>query len=582
MSEQNSTPGTPGIAVVGMAGRFPGAENVERFWANLAAGIESVRFFRREELLAAGVDPVQVDDPAYVPARAALDGAELFDAGLFGYSPREAEVMDPQHRLLLECAWEALEHAGYDPRRYDGLIGVYAGAGPNAYLLHNLIANREALLSAGQAQALIANGGDFLATRVSYKLELRGPSLTVQTACSTSLVAVHLAVQSLLNGECDLALAGGVRISVPRPAGYLYQTDGILASDGHCRPFDAAAQGTVDGEGAGLVVLKRLEEAVAGGDPIHAVILGTAINNDGGARVGYTAPGVEGRAAVVAMAQAVAGVHPETVGFIEGHGTATALGDPIEVAALRQVFEPTMSSGGRKSFCALGSVKANVGHLDAAAGVTSLIKAVLALEHGLIPSTPHFQTPNPKLGLPDSPFFVNAESLPWPPGEEPRRAGVSSFGMGGTNAHVVLEEAPPVLPGDPSGAAQILVLSAATRSGSGGDDGPAGGSPGPEPRAGPRRRGLHPPDRPERAGTPAGGGLPEPGRSPRGPCFPEVPLRRGRLPGSPGVPGTSLAGGRRGGLARPPRRRAASAGPSAHVSVPAPAVLAWDRGARAC
>jgi amino acid adenylation domain-containing protein len=396
-----------------------------------------------------------------VPARAVVDGAELFDAELFGYSPREAEVMDPQHRLLLECAWEALERAGYDPRRYDGLIGVYAGSGANTYLLFNLAADPAALAAIGHFQAQLGNGVDFLAQRLSYKLGLRGPSLTVQTACSTSLVAVHLAVQSLLNGECDLALAGGVRVATPRPGGYLYQTDGILSPDGHCRAFDAAAQGTVDGEGAALVVLKRLAEALEHGDPIHAVIRGTAINNDGAVRVGFTAPGVEGRAAVVAMAQAVADIDPATLGLIEGHGTATFLGDPIEVDALRQVFEAATD---RKGFCALGSVKANIGHLDAAAGVASLIKATLALEHGVIPPTPHFEQPNPRLRLEDSPFFVNTEPLPWPAGEEPRRAGVSSFGMGGSNAHAVLEEAPPVRPSgpiDPVRPWQLLVLSAA-------------------------------------------------------------------------------------------------------------------------
>jgi amino acid adenylation domain-containing protein len=448
----------PAVAIVGLAGRFPGAGDVERFWENLTAGVESVSFFSREELAAAGVEPEMLDDPAYVPARALLADAELFDAELFGYSPREAEVIDPQHRLLLECAWEALEHAGHDPRRSEGLIGVYAGCGPNTYLLFNLAQNKELLRTVGHVQAMLGNGGDFLTTRLSYKLGLRGPSLTVQTACSTSLVAVHLAVQSLLNGECDMALAGGVRIAVPRRAGYLFQTDGILSPDGHCRPFDEGARGAVDGDGAALVVLKRLDDAVGDGDHIHAVILGSAINNDGDSRVGYTAPGIDGQASVVAMAQAVAAVPPESVGFIEGHGTATPLGDPVEVAALRQVFEAATR---RRRFCALGSVKGNVGHTDAAAGVTSLIKAVLALKRGVIPPTLHFGRPNPRLGLEDSPFFVNAEPLAWPAGPEPRRAGVSSFGMGGTNAHVVLEEAPPVPPGDPAAAWQILVLSAA-------------------------------------------------------------------------------------------------------------------------
>ncbi|HSS77368.1 MAG TPA: beta-ketoacyl synthase N-terminal-like domain-containing protein [Thermoanaerobaculia bacterium] len=450
---------TNGIAIVGMAGRFPGAADLERFWENLAAGIESVTVFRREELEAAGVDPALLADPAYVPARAVVDGAELFDAGLFGYNSSEAEVMDPQHRLLLECAWEALEHAGTNPWRYGGLIGVYAGTGPNTYLLFNLAANREILAAVGHFQVILGNGPDYLTSRLSYKLGLRGPSLTVQTACSTSLVAVHLAVQSLLNGECDLALAGGVRLTVPRPAGYLHQTDGVLSPDGHCRPFDAAAGGTVDGEGAGIVVLKRLADALDDGDHVHAVILGTAVNNDGAVRVGYTAPGLEGQAAVVAMAQAVSAIHPETIGLVEGHGTATPLGDPIEVSALRQVFEAATS---RKRFCALGSVKGNIGHLETAAGVASLIKAALALERGVIPPTPHFQRPNPRLELEDSPFFVNATPLPWPPGPEPRRAGVSSFGLGGTNAHAILEEAPPIPPGDPAQPWQLLVLSAAS------------------------------------------------------------------------------------------------------------------------
>ncbi|HJX28442.1 MAG TPA: condensation domain-containing protein [Thermoanaerobaculia bacterium] len=460
MSEQNERPS--GIAIVGMAGRFPGAAgfaSIERFWENLVAGVESVTVFRREELEAAGIDPALLDDPAYVPARAAIEGAELFDAGLFGYTPREAEVMDPQHRLLLECAWEALEHAGHDPKRSPGLTGVYVGCGLNTYLLFHLARNPEILRSVGNFQTMLGNGIDFLAPRLSYKLGLRGPSLTIQTSCSSSLVAVHLAVQSLLNGECDLALAGGVRVSVPRPGGY--QADGIYAPDGHCRPYDAAGQGPVDGEGAGIVVLKRLEDALADGDHVHAVILGSATNNDGDDRVGFTAPGIAGQVDVLAMAQAVAGVQPDSIGFIEGHGTATPLGDPVEVAALRQVFEASTS---RRRFCALGSVKGNVGHMDTAAGVVSLIKAALALERGVIPPTLHFQRPNPQLGLEESPFFVNAEPLPWPSGPEPRRAGVSSFGMGGTNAHVILEEPPPILPGDPNSDPQLLVLSAASES----------------------------------------------------------------------------------------------------------------------
>ena len=445
------------IAIVGMAGRFPGAPDVEALWQVLAAGRETATVFSAEELRAAGVSSELLADPAYVRSRGVIAEPEGFDAAFFGFTPREAEVMDPQHRLLLESAWQALEHAGYDARRYPGRAGVFAGAGSNTYLLFNLARNREVVEAVGIYQAMLGSDGDFLATRIAYKLGLRGPALTVQTACSTSLVAVHLACRSLLDGECDLALAGGVRISVPQRAGYLYQAGGILSPDGHCRPFDAAAQGCFDGDGAALVVLKRLDDARADGDRIHAVILGSAINNDGAAKIGYTAPSAEGQAEVIAAAQAAAGVAAASIGYVEAHGTATPLGDPIEVAALRQVF-----AGNPEGACVLGSVKSNFGHLDAAAGVTSLLKAVLALEHGEIPPTVGFERPNPALALAGSPFVVSARAVPWPAGAAPRRAGVSSFGIGGTNAHVVLEEAPP--PGEPAPSRphQLLLLSAAT------------------------------------------------------------------------------------------------------------------------
>ncbi len=463
MSEPHELDGAapaPGIAIVGMAGRFPGAPDLARFWENLAAGVESIAVFGEAELRAAGVPPELLADPAYVRSRALVEGAELFDAALFGFSPREAEVLDPQHRLLLECAWEALERAGYDPARYAGPVGVFAGAGMNSYLLHNLLPSAELARTVGAYQGMLASGGDFLATRVSYKLGLRGPSLTVQTACSTSLVAVHLAVQSLLLGECDMALAGGVRISVPQAAGYLYQPGGILSPDGHCRPFDAAAQGTVDGDGVGVVVLKRLADARAEGDRVLAVILGSAVNNDGDLKIGFTAPSAEGQAEVVAMAQALAGVDQETITYLEAHGTGTPLGDPIEVAALRRAFP-----AGRSGFCALGSVKGNIGHLDAAAGVAALIKTVLALQHRQIPPSLHFAHPNPQLDLAGSPFYVNARLAEWPAAGAPRRAGVSSFGIGGTNAHLVLEEAPAPPPaGGPARPSQLLLLSAATAS----------------------------------------------------------------------------------------------------------------------
>ncbi len=447
------------IAVVGMAGRFPGAPGVEALWQVLAEGRETLTVFSEEELRAAGVSPLLLADPAYVRSRGLIDGPDRFDAAFFGLNPREADITDPQHRLLLENAWEALESAGYDPRRYPGLIGVFAGAGSNTYLLFNLARNREVVDAVGMYQAMLGSDGDFLATRISYKLGLRGPSLTVQTACSTSLVAVHLACQSLLSGECDMALAGGVRISVPQRAGYLYQPGGIFSPDGHCRPFDAAAQGCLDGDGVGMVVLKRLDDALADGDHIHAVILGSAINNDGSSKIGYTAPSAEGQAEVISLAQALAGVEASTIGYVEAHGTATPLGDPIEVSALKQVFADSPPAS-----CVLGSVKSNFGHLDAAAGITSLIKAVLALERGQIPPTVNFERPNPALGLEGSPFLVSSRPMGWPETGEPRRAGVSSFGIGGTNAHVVLEEAPPAEETGPSRSHQLLVLSAATES----------------------------------------------------------------------------------------------------------------------
>jgi acyl transferase domain-containing protein len=445
------------IAVVGMAGRFPGARDVDEFWQNLCEGVESISFFSDDELVAAGVDPALVRDPSYVKARGVLKEIDLFDASFFGFYPREAELMDPQHRLFLECAWQALEDAGYDPERYGGLIGVFAGVSMNTYLLSFLASQRGFLSSAEGYQLAIANDKDFLATRVSYKLNLKGPSVVVQTACSTSLVAIHLACQNLLGYQCDMALAGGVSIHVPEERGYSYQEGMILSPDGHCRAFDARAQGTVSGNGVGIVVLKRLSDALADGDHIYAVVKGSACNNDGSMRVGFTAPGVDGQAEVVATAQAVAGVEPETISYIETHGTGTTLGDPIEIAALTEVFREKTDA---KGFCALGSVKTNIGHLDAAAGVASFIKTVLALQHKKIPPSLNFERPNPKTDLPNSPFYVNNRLQEWPAGSTPRRAGVSSFGIGGTNAHVVLEEAPEVERAESAKPWQLIVLSA--------------------------------------------------------------------------------------------------------------------------
>ncbi len=446
------------IAIIGMAGRFPGAPTLERFWENLRDGVESVSFFTPEELLASGVEPSLLADPAYVPARALFDGIADFDAAFFGFTPREAEVMDPQHRILLECAWEALEDAGQDPERAGARAAVYAGSGTSSYLFSNLMPNAALLATVGGLQALLLNDRDFLATRLSYKLNLKGPSVLVQTACSTGLTAVHMASQSLLSGESDLALAGAVSIALPEKEGYLYQEGAITSPDGHCRAFDASSGGAVVGNGCAVVVLKRLADALADGDSIHAVIRGSAVNNDGSDRVGFTAPSVEGQADVITEALLMAGVEPASIAYVEGHGSGTALGDPIEVAALNQAFA---AAGGTES-CALGSVKTNVGHLNTAAGLAGLIKTALALEHATIPPSLHFERPNPRAGF--GPFRVPIQGEPWPADLSPRRAGVSSFGLGGTNVHAVLEEAPPAEPGSPSRPVQLLTISARTDS----------------------------------------------------------------------------------------------------------------------
>ena len=430
------------IAVIGMSGRFPGAPDLRQYWANIRDGVESITTLSDATLAGQGVDPAMLRDPHYVKVASMLDGVEMFDAGFFGYSPKEAELMDPQGRLFLECAWEALESAGYPPTSYPGAIGVYATESLNTYLLHHLRGGldfQSFVLAGGNLSTIVANNADFLTTRVSYKLNLRGPSINVQSACSSSLVAIHLARQSLLNGECEIALAGGVSVYLPQQVGYLYQEGSILSPDGRCRPFDAAANGTVFGRGVGVVVLKPLTEAIGDGDCIRAVIKGSAINNDGAFKVGYTAPGVQGQAEVIADAIANAGIHPETIGYIEAHGTGTRQGDPIEIAALTEAFRARTD---RRGFCALGSVKGNFGHLDVAAGIAGFIKVVLMLEHRLIPPTLHFTAPNPQIDFAGSPFFVNTVLAEWQRGGGPRRAGVSSFGMGGTNAHLVVEEAP--------------------------------------------------------------------------------------------------------------------------------------------
>jgi phthiocerol/phenolphthiocerol synthesis type-I polyketide synthase E len=454
MSGPEATP-SDAIAIVGVAGRFPGANEPGAYWRNLCAGRDCLSRFTDDELRRGGFTDAQLADPALVRAGGTIEDYEKFDAEFFGFTPRVAEVLDPQHRIFFECAWEALENAAVDPARFDGAIGVFAGTGLSTYLLYNLATNPRLLEDVGLYQVCIANDKDALTQQLAYKLDLRGPAITLQTACSTSLVAVQQACLNLLNFQCDLALAGGVSIKVPHRQGYLFQSGGISSPDGFCRPFDARAQGTVPGSGCGVVALKRLEDAA--GDDVIAVIRGSAVNNDGSGKVGFTAPALEGQAQVIALAQAAAGVTPETIGFIEAHGTATPLGDPIEIAALTRVFRAQTA---RRAFCALGSAKSNLGHLDAAAGVAGLIKAALAVRAGKIPPTLHFESPNPKAALPESPFFVNTSLIDWPKLPGPRRAGVSSFGIGGTNAHVVLEEAPPraasVAPTEP----QWLLVSA--------------------------------------------------------------------------------------------------------------------------
>ena len=428
------------IAVVGMSGRFPGAPNVATFWENVREGRETIRVFTEQELLAAGERPELLRDPAYVKACGYLDDIDQFDAAFFGISPRDAAIFDPQHRLFLECASEAFEDAGYVGAKIGGPVAVFAASGASDYFTYNLVTNKEVLRSIG-AWLLRHTGNDpsFLATRVSYELDLVGPSMNVQTACSSSIVAVHLACQSLLNGECDVALAGASTI-YPEQLGYVYRQGEILSPDGHCRAFDAQAGGTVMASAVGCVVLKRLSDAVRDGDCIRAVIRGSALNNDGSDKVGYLAPSVSGQARVIAEALDLAGVAAEDVSYIEAHGTGTLIGDPIEIAALVQAFGPEV----RKQSCAIGSVKSNIGHAGEAAGMCSLIKTICALEHRELPPSLHYQTPNPQADLSNSPFFVNASLRPWSvaPGKT-RIAGVTSLGAGGTNAHLILEEGPP-------------------------------------------------------------------------------------------------------------------------------------------
>ncbi len=461
MSEHFSTPAesfpSHAVAIVGMSGRFPDAPDLGQFWANIRDGVESLRTWSDEEMAAAGMPEALRRNPNFVPKGTVLDDADMFDADFFQMSPGEAKIMDPQQRLFLECAWEAMEDAGYAPGRIEVPVGLYAGVSMNSYLLAHVLANRALAESAGGYQLMLGNDKDFLCTRVSYKLDLKGPSVTVQTACSTSLVAVEMACRALARGECDVAMAGGASLNFPQRGGYIYQEGMIFSPDGHCRPFDAATKGTRSGAGVGLVVLRRLSDALRDGDTIHAVIRGAAVNNDGGAKAGYTAPSIDGQSEAIVMAQTLAGVDPRSIGYMEAHGTGTPLGDPIEIAALTRAFRDRTQDTG---FCRLGALKANIGHLDAAAGVAGLIKSVLCLKNAWYPPLVNFREPNPQLSLEASPFAASSEGGPWVASDGPRRAAVSSFGIGGTNAHLILEEAPsPVGLPAPTGP-QTLVLSA--------------------------------------------------------------------------------------------------------------------------
>ncbi len=448
------------IAVIGMAGRYPEAPNLEQFWRNLREAKECITYFTDQELLEVGISPDLLSRPDFVKAQGVFQGTYLFDAAFFDYTPREAEFLDPQHRAFLECSYEALENAGYDSSNYKGRIGLFAGSGFTQYLFDLLSIPGIYKLADGFALPTYSDK-DFLATRVGYKLNLRGPCVTVQTACSTSLVAIVLACQSLLSYQSDIALAGGVTLTARERCGYMYQEGGIVSPDGHCRAFDAQASGIVGGSGAGVVVLKRLEDAIADGDTIQAVVLGLGLTNDGSARMGFAAPGIEGQVAAYSDAIAMAGINPETIGYVECHGTATPLGDPIEITALTQAFRAYTE---KTNFCAIGSVKTNIGHTDTAAGVAGFTKAVLMLRDRMMPASLNFHSPNPELELETSPFFVNTQLKEWKSETGPRRAAVSSLGLGGTNAHVVLEEAPEQSISRSSLPWRVLVWSARTES----------------------------------------------------------------------------------------------------------------------
>lgn len=453
---------TDSIAIIGMSARMPGSPDLNAFWTLLRDGKEAIVQFSKEEMLGVGADPDVVNHEKSVAAKGYLADVDLFDASFFGISPREAELIDPQHRVMLECAWEAMEGAGYDPAQYPGRVAIFTSAGMNTYLAFNILTNPGLMEQVGGFQLSIYNDKDFVPTRIAYSMNTHGPAIDIGTACSSSLVGVHMACQHLLTYQSDMVLVGGVTVHLPQKTAYVDEGGTAYSPDGHCRPFDATPSGLVDGNGAAAVVLKRLSDAIADGDHIHAVIRGSAINNDGSDKIGYSAPSIDGQAEVILEAQAMAGVLPEEISYVEAHGTATPLGDPIEVAALTQAFRTQTDLTG---YCGLGAVKSNIGHVDKAAGLAGLIKTALSLEHEQLVPTLHWQAPNPKLDLPNTPFYIVNTLKPWPRQEnKPRIAALSSFGVGGTNAHAILAEAPLAQPGSSSRANHLLVLSARTES----------------------------------------------------------------------------------------------------------------------
>ncbi|HSI57711.1 MAG TPA: amino acid adenylation domain-containing protein, partial [Ideonella sp.] len=440
------------IALIAMAGRFPGAQDVEQLWANLCEGRESITFFEPGEL-DASLPASLTSDPAYVRARGVIDGVGLFDAAFFGISPKEAALMDPQQRLFLEICWECLERGGYAPDACPGPVGVFAGMYNASYYQQHLAGRPELIAPVGEFAVMLANEKDYIATRVAHRLNLTGPAVSLNTACSTSLVAIVQAMASLRLGQCDMALAGGASVTCPPRSGYLYQEGAMLSPDGHTRSLAGGGQGTVFSDGAGVVLLKRLSDALADGDPVYAVIRGGAINNDGGDKASFTAPSVEGQAAVIEAALRDAGVDARSISYVEAHGTATPMGDPVEIAALTQAYRSHTADSG---YCAIGSVKSNLGHMVVAAGAAGVIKTALSLAEAHLPASLHYTGEQDRIDFAATPFVVNRQLAAWPRGEQPRRAGVSSFGVGGTNAHVVLEEAPPLPPAEPSRGPQLL------------------------------------------------------------------------------------------------------------------------------